>query len=728
MANLLERYRGRTHLTQIQQEFDVIWQESSRELGSIQSILPVLAAGSAYRFGRLAFLSTALAESRSAALLMGGASHAFALLSEATAYEFSHRALTGGLWKWEGMEGIKNGLLSSALTFGILRGSGSLLQNQNIFLRHFLQDSATLVGQDLSANYGLLPPSQQTWLSRLASTEITNIQMQGSLDLFAKACPNHHLKEMAGDLLLQSSSEFLSSKLFSRNESAKNSALFSMYSERDEVSGVKPIPRISIEAEFRAHPSTYEFLDWIASKKTEYRTSSAMDLLRQSLDIVMHPGRASAFEYGLAQRRVEPLLGLQRMHEMFGHEALTLEQFEKNFIHVNYIPSDRQRVLRMSPSDQIPRKIQYPREMERMKESLEIALSVSGGALETETEASRLFEMQANEDHVNHIWFYQALQFAGEVEGKAHFRPTARLLDAFGKENLNGTVLERAVSAMRARGLNPESEGVLEITIPHAEVVFGADTPYNDKAYLSAFVRDLETACGGAVKLVDTEAVLEAPLVIRIPSLSLFQELIRQVYSENAASFYYINGEASRDAMMKGREMGVAAVGMGFQPMILGDLGIMVSPWVYTIHDVFHAMMASKSSPAFRGFVASQYHALKEQAWLQNGTGKQYLGFLVDMNFGESGFFRQSLEFILQKIQIKVNNNDISRADFDQALVFLNSYHQWILSQELDVVQSPYYRDLERDVRNLKERILSLQKTYRWLGNYGLRARFALRR
>jgi len=711
-----------------------VGQEAVRQLADPRSGLPVLAAGAAYRLGRLAGLGLAAGKGAQSGRVLWGASYALGLSGEAAVFEGTHRLLAppaAGSWHWEGAEGLKDGLFSSWITFGLLRVSGGLAAGKNLLLAHFFQDSTALLGQDVAARLGFLPRPDQNWFQRMAGMEIMNLQMQASLGFFARIAPGLRSRELALDLRLEAAAKPSGIERFQTAGSSEKLEAMAARSEGDEISQVRKVVWNRNHLEMPTWSSAEEatdFLSWIRGKG-EGKYERQAQVVEDAIKVWMDPEHQGAHDFEISKRIVDTLWGVQVIREVYGLEGMALEQFEKNFGLWDMLGQSRHHQLRIGPSGQEPQSIHYPESLRLRKESLEIALSVAGGALERSSDWEGLLATQPDPNSVNFFWFYQALHFAKEVGAKVCFKPASSLLDPFAQtaEVLEGGTLSRAVLRMREQGLGPESEYVLEMVIPHGEVVFGAEGAETRKAYLSAFVKDIEGISKGAWKLIDSNSPLEAPILMRVPSVSLFQEVLRQIYPDDASTFFFMDGEAGRDAMMKARELGLGVVGMGFQPLLLGDIGVKAPPWIYMFHDIFHAIMASQTSLAFKAYVATQYRSLKGKNWAQNPIGRKYEDMLIDMNFTELGFFRQSMAFIPADLARKAKAGTIQKEDFVAAMHFLDSYAAQTLAGPKSV--DPAYRlGLMQAQKHTMEQVASLHRTYRLLGVTGLKVRLALTR
>jgi len=168
-------------------------------------VLASLTMGSlAYRMGRLGVMGSSVVRSPGWSVVRGPLSVVAGLGSEVTAFELTHRTLltiAGGhagpplqnsspftfhsspLWSWSGPGGWAQGLTSSVLTFGLLKGAGFLSREQNIVLQHMFQSTAMVVGHQGSALVGFTPRPQGSLAEQFLHAEITNLQLGAGTSL-----------------------------------------------------------------------------------------------------------------------------------------------------------------------------------------------------------------------------------------------------------------------------------------------------------------------------------------------------------------------------------------------------------------------------------------------------------------------------------------------------------------------------------------------------------------
>lgn len=118
-------------------------------------------------------------------------SRGFGLGAEVLSFEGLQRCLkvkiagqSPSLLSWEGEEGLRQGLLHSWVSFMLLKSSHQIFPASNLIAQHFLTDAATVAGNHLAAEMGILPRSTQGIFQDLLQAEVMNWQMKAGLVLF----------------------------------------------------------------------------------------------------------------------------------------------------------------------------------------------------------------------------------------------------------------------------------------------------------------------------------------------------------------------------------------------------------------------------------------------------------------------------------------------------------------------------------------------------------------
>src|SRR5262249_46857819 len=136
--------------------------------------LASLAAGSlAYRYTRLGVML--LGEGRLAGSLLRPLSVGLGLGGEVFAFEGASRGLATlsgdrsnpNLWRWNGTGGWRQGVASSFVTFGLLKGAGHLTRESNLVLQHAFSSSAMVLGHQAAALTGWMPRPEGSWAEQL---------------------------------------------------------------------------------------------------------------------------------------------------------------------------------------------------------------------------------------------------------------------------------------------------------------------------------------------------------------------------------------------------------------------------------------------------------------------------------------------------------------------------------------------------------------------------------
>jgi hypothetical protein len=169
-----------------------------------RSLSAMMAGGMAYRVGKLGAMAAGTGRLASAAIGLG---------VEVSAFEMTHRSLTAltgenhlnsNLWRWEGQGGIRQGLLSSLITFGSLKGAGRLAQGENVVVQHLLQDTGMVLGHQVSAAFNITQRPTGTLAEQFLHAEATNLQLGAGMALAHHVTPGIQGIERGLDLALQS--------------------------------------------------------------------------------------------------------------------------------------------------------------------------------------------------------------------------------------------------------------------------------------------------------------------------------------------------------------------------------------------------------------------------------------------------------------------------------------------------------------------------------------------
>src|SRR5262249_4570668 len=103
-----------------------------------RSLAAMMVSGKAYEWARAGVLSVGVPGCQALSVVAG-------LGTEVSAFETTSRTLASlsedtslnpNLWRWAGPGGIREGLLSSLITFGSLKGLGKVAQGQGLVVQH----------------------------------------------------------------------------------------------------------------------------------------------------------------------------------------------------------------------------------------------------------------------------------------------------------------------------------------------------------------------------------------------------------------------------------------------------------------------------------------------------------------------------------------------------------------------------------------------------------------
>ncbi|MFO1518123.1 MAG: hypothetical protein U1F57_00440 [bacterium] len=207
--------REKPAYTDTQKQVDTMVSNFVAQATEWHSLAAMMAGGLAYRYGKIAILGVGgewAGTSSLANAFLRGASVAGGLGLEVLTFETVHRGLLtlsghGGenpnMWSWNGQGGWKQGLASSYVNFGILKGAGALCNGQNIVVQHFFQDTAMVAGNNLTALLNLTPKPEGSLAEQLLHAEATNLQLAAGMGLVHLSAPGLISIERAIDFSLQ---------------------------------------------------------------------------------------------------------------------------------------------------------------------------------------------------------------------------------------------------------------------------------------------------------------------------------------------------------------------------------------------------------------------------------------------------------------------------------------------------------------------------------------------
>src|SRR5262245_19988211 len=160
-----------------QSEVDHLVEDFIHHATDWKLLAALTAGGTAYRLGRSG--ASAMDVGR---LISAG----IGLTTEVAAFELTSRGLqwrNPSPWRWEGAGGLKQGLLSSWVSFGILRGLGKLTRGQNLILQHGVQDFGMMLGHQLVFQTLAGPRPEGNLTEQLLRAELMNLQLSAGTAL-----------------------------------------------------------------------------------------------------------------------------------------------------------------------------------------------------------------------------------------------------------------------------------------------------------------------------------------------------------------------------------------------------------------------------------------------------------------------------------------------------------------------------------------------------------------
>jgi hypothetical protein len=722
-------------LSPLQEKVDGMVGGFLREATRLSTLSAMVGGGLSYRLGRAGALSSGIVREA-----LGPLSVVVGLGAEVTSFEMIHRSLlhlsgegrqNPNLFRWNGEGGLGQGLLTSLITFGSLKGAGRLAQGENMVLQHLVQDSAMVLAHQASGSLGWTPQPSGNLAEQFLQAEATNLQLGGGTSLVHGLAPGIHGIERALDLSFPRPGP--EAPLFARwafegvsdvqVPSSNRPGLLKMEKLLDGVGGGEPPekkdpPLLTSLKKILGEDSGREMVLRILLQSLEGVGDAHPDLkqevltaIRRDFQITMDEGQGVPIEtYYFAMKRILFIAEHYALYAKYGLKGLLernvlglydprfnlLPQLENTF----WYPSGKK--------GNEPPPVSYSPQAEDWLGALEPQLKRAHEEWPRLNSREEALSRRVDENLVAKVWNYQLLHFAEQVGAVVSVKDAECLVDSFHPEapSLEGDVLSKALNGMK--DLDPETRQVFELSIPYLDVVFGKKNEADAiRASIPHLLRSFQYSLEGAVRLVHETP--RGSLVLRIPSPSLLERLLEAVHGDQAPRFYYLDGEVPRDEMMRAREMGMALIGFVRNPVILGDVDALVHPWAFPFHDIFHAHAVSRYDAPIRRFAASLYRFALAHASDLSPFLEAHLNRLVDFDQGPSTYLKYTLKDLLEE----------SGAPWEVRIDFVRRYRELLGGfQTSDSLQAFFLGQFHRELHsvegklNRKRKIVSLLKLF----------------
>src|SRR4030095_11616179 len=198
------------------------------------------------------------------------------------------------------------------------------------------------------------------------------------------------------------------------------------------------------------------------------------------------------------------------------------------------------------------------------------------------------------------------------------------------------------------------------------------------------------------------------------------QRLLQVVQGEQAPLFYYVNGEVSRDEMMRLRERGITAVGIVRDPILLNDVQAMVPAWGFFFHDIFHAHSMAPYSPTLRHFGAALYRYVTQGGLPVSDWREEHLRKVVDFEPRPNLYLSYTLEHLHDIRWLPDLNWRRKFQDLDTRMRFVQDYRRALkdfvtVGSEHAAFKSQLEEELSQVARKL-ERVRKISSILNFLG------------
>lgn len=708
MSKLLERRAEGPVLTSTQYLIDSLWFETPKELSKPSHLIPILAGGVVYHGSRLASLPMALRWMPAASVFARPSAFTIGVGAEAFTYESLNRFMEnskpsnpfGQAWAF------------SSFQFGLLRSVAVAMPCQNLILRHFIQDTSMLLGQDLAASWGYHPKTSENFIQRLVQMEVSNLQMMWGLQSFHKIFPQWSLRERAWDLVAQAKLEPL------KSPPTKTSASLAWMASQHSTPEAAPQTVIEHLNKLLPADAAAEFRDL---KSLERKFASVLgngkvspkilNGLRQDFEQLRNPSKGNSLEWEAAVQRLSFLSLHLYLSEKYAAEALFFQRLQ---VYEGAIQGDYRgetywyhRSAELAP----PPPSDYQGRSRVWMNQLELQLRRRGESLEVNGEVSAQ-KHPVDPDLVNRIWIVQLLDFAAQVKARVILHDAQILLEPWsgGGKRSEGNLLNRALAEMEKENLSPEAYQVFELIIPHSEVIFGHNRSRATQVNLGWALSRIEMVLNHQVRMAFYEQ--DSQLVLRVMSPSLFEKLLQAHFGKSATNFYYVPGEISQKAAIQLREQGVAPIGMVRNSLILNDIVAYIPAWLFVFHDIFHATVLSTYPDTLRRFSGRVFSAAQSEALWTNPQGQEHFRRLIDFDSDPQNLHSHAVAYLSESSGRElVKTRNVSPV-LGERLRFVEAYENFLRTK---IEASPERENLLRELGKVSKSLRRSHAQNRWL-------------
>ena len=293
-------------------------------------------------------------------------------------------------------------------------------------------------------------------------------------------------------------------------------------------------------------------------------------------------------------------------------------------------------------------RVEYPPEIEALVTEAEATMRRPDYF---EGDRAELRAKRPSLEAIDRIWFHQALDLFHRIDYVQSRMGGAELL----LEPLPG--IERAPEAdllMRAIArLERSADGPRAVSLQVLEVRFPRDKLTE---FFLSHGRPLENSLATLSSLIEAQGRLEGRVHLakvegdefigRLPSVSLWEAILQEAFGEANAQVHPVEGAVARDHIMALRRRRVFPMGFSRDSLVLGDIGQMVHPTAFAIHDgYFHGAIDAASRPGYLEFSGRSYDWLQRNV-SSSSTREAWLDRLSD---GELGISHDMLTRALPK-------------------------------------------------------------------------------
>ncbi len=296
-----------------------------------------------------------------------------------------------------------------------------------------------------------------------------------------------------------------------------------------------------------------------------------------------------------------------------------------------------------------------------------------------------VLSFRPDERLIDQVWLYQLLDLGSKVGASVDLYGPERLLEPMHPEASRGdsAILETALSLLAREGRDPKKQWVLEMSIPHPDIRFGARQEGDVYLSVEHMVRQIQGSLGNRLPMIHSE---EGRLTIRLPGLGLMERLFLAYSGSRAPRFVFVRGGIPQDEVVFLRERRLTPVGIVPVPTAAEEFGGRTPPVLFTLHELLHSGGASEL-PEEAQLLGAYLYRLAKRRLRGEAIRQDHLNHLSDLDIGSGfdgrpeTFYQFTLNPFWRRLGKDLVREDFTLPDLNPYLRFFGRYQRALEEQ-----------------------------------------------